>query len=111
MNDETNTNHNSHVRRQQNKKKQPDWPRPIKVNLIFPIIYLLASIFITVVPMIADPIGTGFGIIIIATGVPVYLLFIYWENKPKCVRNAIIEITQFLQKIMVVVPADKPEDL
>lgn len=91
--------------------KQPDWPRPIKVNLIFPIIYLLASIFITVVPMIADPIGTGFGIIIIATGVPVYLLFIYWENKPKCVRNAIIEITQFLQKIMVVVPADKPEDL
>uniref|UniRef100_A0A2I9LQ09 Y+L amino acid transporter 2 n=1 Tax=Centruroides hentzi TaxID=88313 RepID=A0A2I9LQ09_9SCOR len=91
--------------------KQPNWPRPIKVNLVFPIIYILASIFITVVPMIADPVGTGFGVIIIATGVPVYLIFVYWENKPKPIRNAIRATTQFLQKIMVVIPAEKPEDL
>jgi len=39
--------------------KQPDWERPIKVNLIFPIVYILATIFITVVPMIVTPIETG----------------------------------------------------
>ncbi|GBN13854.1 Y+L amino acid transporter 2 [Araneus ventricosus] len=39
--------------------KQPDLPRPIKVNLFFPIIYILATIFITIVPMIAEPIETG----------------------------------------------------
>uniref|UniRef100_A0A1W7RB58 Y+L amino acid transporter 2 n=1 Tax=Hadrurus spadix TaxID=141984 RepID=A0A1W7RB58_9SCOR len=91
--------------------KHPEWPRPIKVNLIFPIIYILASIFITVVPMIAEPVGTGFGVLIIATGVPVYLVFIYWKNKPKVIRNAIDGTTLFLQKMLVVVPAEKPEEL
>ncbi|CAB4060770.1 Large neutral amino acids transporter small subunit 2,Large neutral amino acids transporter small subunit 1,Y+L amino acid transporter 1,Y+L amino acid transporter 2 [Lepeophtheirus salmonis] len=42
--------------------KYPDWERPIKVNLFFPIIYIIATIFITVVPMIASPVETGIGI-------------------------------------------------
>ena len=39
--------------------KQPDWERPIRVNLVFPIIYILATVFITVVPMIVTPVETG----------------------------------------------------
>jgi len=39
--------------------KHPEWERPIKVNLIWPILYVLATIFITVVPMIASPVETG----------------------------------------------------
>ncbi|GIY08886.1 large neutral amino acids transporter small subunit 2 [Caerostris extrusa] len=78
--------------------KQPDLPRPIKVNLFFPIIYILATIFITIVPMIAEPVDTGFGVLIICTGVPVYFLFIYWENKPKCIKNAIESFTKNLTK-------------
>merc|ERR1711902_119867 len=35
--------------------KQPDWERPIRVNLAFPIIYILCTIFITVGPMIITP--------------------------------------------------------
>jgi solute carrier family 7 L-type amino acid transporter-like protein len=69
--------------------KQPDLPRPIKVNLIWPIIYILGSIFITVVPMFADPVGTGFGCLIILTGVPVYFIFIAWKRKPRLIKNAI----------------------
>ena len=30
-----------------------------QVHLIFPFIYIIASIFITVMPMMADPVGTG----------------------------------------------------
>ena len=37
----------------------PEWERPIKVNYIFPVVYILATIFITIVPMIASPIETG----------------------------------------------------
>jgi solute carrier family 7 L-type amino acid transporter-like protein len=69
--------------------KQPDLPRPIRVNLIWPIIYILASIFITVVPMIADPVGTGFGCLIILTGVPVYFVTIAWKRKPRPIQNFI----------------------
>merc|ERR1719187_1224772 len=35
--------------------KHPEWNRPIKVHLFFPIIYVIASIFITIVPMVASP--------------------------------------------------------
>jgi hypothetical protein len=38
---------------------QPNLPRPIKVNLIFPFVYIIASLFVTIVPMIASPVETG----------------------------------------------------
>ena len=38
--------------------KQPDLPRPIRVHLFWPYLYIIATIFITVVPMAADPVGT-----------------------------------------------------
>lgn len=69
--------------------KRPDLARPIKVNLIWPTIYIAASIFITIVPMLADPKGTGMGVLIILTGVPVYVVFIGWKNKPRFLQNAI----------------------
>ncbi|KAM7282117.1 large neutral amino acids transporter small subunit 2 [Ixodes scapularis] len=67
--------------------KQPNLKRPIKVNLIWPIIYLIATVFITIVPMIAEPVQTGFGALIIATGAPVYFIFVYWKNKPKWILD------------------------
>ncbi|XP_066993972.1 Y+L amino acid transporter 2 [Anabrus simplex] len=82
---------------------QPDLPRPIKVNLFFPVIYILASIFVTVVPIIASPVETGYGCLMILTAVPVYLVFIYWKNKPKKVQHAIGGVTIILQKLMLVV--------
>ena len=41
--------------------KHPEWERPIKVSLIWPVLYILATIFITIVPMVASPIETGMG--------------------------------------------------
>ena len=39
--------------------KHPEWERPIKVSLIWPVLYILATIFITIVPMVASPVETG----------------------------------------------------
>jgi len=87
--------------------KHPEWERPIKVNIIFPIIYIIATIFITVVPSIASPKETGMGVLIIATGIPVYFLFIYWKNKPLWFKRIINAGTIFLQKLFVVMPPEK----
>ncbi|RWS29012.1 Y+L amino acid transporter 2-like protein [Leptotrombidium deliense] len=91
--------------------KAPDLPRPIKVNLIFPISYILATIIIIVVSMSADPLSTALGCIIILTGVPVYFVFIAWKNKPLPIQKAIDSLTVTLQKILVVVPTEKSEDI
>lgn len=89
--------------------KQPDLPRPIKVHLFWPYLYILGTIFITVVPMIADPVGTGWGCVMILTGVPVYFLFIGWKNKPPFIQKILGSSTEFLQKMMVVVPSEKKD--
>ncbi|XP_077287882.1 large neutral amino acids transporter small subunit 1 isoform X2 [Arctopsyche grandis] len=83
--------------------KQPDLARPIRVNLIFPILYILASIFVTVVPMIASPVETGYGCLMILSSVPVYLAFISWKNKPQWFQTGTGKMTHVLQKLMMVV--------
>lgn len=91
--------------------KAPNLKRPIKVNLIWPIIYLIATVFITIVPMIAEPVQTGFGALIIATGAPVYFVFVYWKNKPRWIQATFDSATLFLQKMLVVVASEKPKDV
>jgi len=86
--------------------KHPEWDRPIKVHLIFPVLYILATIFITVVPMIASPVETGIGIGIISTGVPVYFIFVAWKNKPPFINSIIGKSTFFIQRLLMVVPKD-----
>lgn len=66
---------------------QPNLPRPIRVPMVFPIIYLLASLFVTVVPMYASPVETGYGVLMILSSVPVYFVCIAWKNKPKWFRH------------------------
>lgn len=89
--------------------KHPELNRPIKVHLIWPALYILCSIFVTVLPCFADPMGTGLGAIIILTGVPVYALFIGWKSKPVFIKNAIDSFTITIQKLLLVVQADKSD--
>lgn len=101
------------------------------MHLIWPALYILCSIFVTVLPCFADPVGTGlgnfthyFGIktvksnvlsliysgaLITATGVPVYFLFIGWKDKPAFIKNAIDSFTVTVQKLLLVVQADKTD--
>ena len=72
--------------------------------------------------MIATPVETATGLGIIATGIPVYFIFVAWKNKPAPIKNMISKfstsfsfvftlftisvdgVTVGLQKLMVVVP-------
>lgn len=71
---------------------QPNLPRPIRVPLVFPIVYLLASLFVTIVPMIASPVETGYGVLMILTAVPVYAVCIAWKSKPKWFQRGMGEL-------------------
>jgi len=83
--------------------KYPELPRPIKVSLFFPILYIIATIFVVTMPIFSRPMETVFGILMILTAVPVYFVFIAWKNKPKPVKQAIDSSTRFLQKLLCVV--------
>lgn len=83
--------------------KQPDIPRPIKINLIFPVIYLLFWAFLLVFSLWSEPIVCGIGLAIMLTGVPVYFLGVHWQNKPQCFNNFVDAMTRAGQKLCVVV--------
>jgi len=89
--------------------KHPEWERPIKVQLIFPVLYILATVYITIVPMIASPVETGIGIAIILTGVPVYFIFVYWKNKPRFIQKTSGTLTAFFQKLVLALPKESQE--
>ena len=84
------------------RKKHPEWDRPIKVNLIFPLVYILGTVFILIVPMIADPIDTGIGIGITLTALPVYVIFFSCKQKPKIVVDVSTRVTIWCQKLLIV---------
>ena len=79
----------------------------IQVSLVWPVLYILATVFITIVPMVAKPLETGLGCLIILTAVPVYFIFLYWENKPPAIRkflskNIMLSVRQGIDMIDII---------
>ncbi|XP_071368798.1 large neutral amino acids transporter small subunit 2 [Centroberyx affinis] len=92
--------------------KQPNMYRPIKVSLIWPVIYLLFWAFLLVFSLYSEPLVCGTGLAIMMTGVPVYFFGVYWENKPECFDSTIGKMTHLCQKFCLVVyplMAQRPE--
>uniref|UniRef100_A0A4W3J474 Solute carrier family 7 member 10b n=1 Tax=Callorhinchus milii TaxID=7868 RepID=A0A4W3J474_CALMI len=83
--------------------KEPHIARPIKVNLLFPIIYLLFWAFLLVFSLYSEPVVCGTALIIILTGVPVYLLAVHCNKKPKYFDKFIESTTIAGQKLCFVV--------
>ncbi|KAG9327872.1 hypothetical protein JZ751_018445, partial [Albula glossodonta] len=87
--------------------KRPDMYRPIKISLVWPVIYLLFWAFLLIFSLYSEPVVCGIGLAIMLTGVPVYFLGVYWDNKPQCFNTFVDKMTYVGQKFCVVVyPAE-----
>ncbi|GFR18771.1 large neutral amino acids transporter small subunit 2 [Trichonephila clavata] len=89
--------------------RQPDLHRPIKVSLFCPIVFFLCCIFLTIVPMFAEPFETGMVLLVMLAGLPVYLVFFYGSKRYLTPKDSLNEkVTKFLQKVLeVVTPGEK----
>lgn len=59
-------------------------PFLFQINLIWPVIYLIFWAFLLIFSLYSEPVVCGIGLAIMLTGVPVYFLGVYWDNKPQC---------------------------
>jgi L-type amino acid transporter 8 len=92
------------------KKPPSKFERPLKVNLIFPIIFLLGCAFLVIFPVIQAPLDTAIGIGIMLTGIPVYFVFVRLQDKIPFLGHLMDEATLFTQKLLLVIPTDKKEN-
>lgn len=90
--------------------KKPELPRPIKVNIVFPILFFIICGFLVIMPVFEEPHVVGIGLAIILSGVPVYAVFIGWRSKPTWLRQAILTMDNGIQKLFYAVPDDGHQD-
>ncbi|KAK3877911.1 hypothetical protein Pcinc_017421 [Petrolisthes cinctipes] len=85
--------------------KCPDMERPIKINIIIPIMFLLICGFLVFLPLYVRPFEVGMGLLITASGIPVYFLFIY-INKPPVIKRVLRNLTVTTQNLFMSVKGD-----
>lgn len=81
------------------RRIKPDIPRPIKVNLIIPYLFLIAIACLVIIPAIQQPKDTAIGLGILFSGVPVYYICVKWQTKPDGYHAFSACILRFLQKL------------
>lgn len=98
------------------RHKHPDMPRPIKTNLIIPVLFLIACAFLIIFPIPSQPFNTLIGALIVLSGknvadyeirqlqlvflgIPVYYLCVTREQS-KQYNMWSDGITKFLQRAM-----------
>lgn len=83
--------------------KRPRMRRPIKVPLVFPIVFLIMCLFLTFMPLYAKPMEAGFGLIILISGVPAYFVFVKWSSRNPVIQKISEFLTMEMQKYLEVV--------
>ncbi|GFS80994.1 large neutral amino acids transporter small subunit 2 [Nephila pilipes] len=86
--------------------RAPKMERPIKVSLFFPICFLLIGILLVVLPFFENFYETGIALVITLSGIPVYVIFVMWKNKPKWIQKFSELSTQIVQKFLVCAPTN-----
>ncbi|XP_059059748.1 Y+L amino acid transporter 2 [Achroia grisella] len=79
--------------------KKPHLPRPIKVQLWMPSLFVAVCAVLLVVPIVSEPVAVVAGALMTLAGVPVYFGLV--RSKPECVRDLSVKITHTCQKLFL----------
>lgn len=80
------------------RRSQPKLERPIKVNLFFPIVFIILTTLVIGFTFYSTPLDSFVCLGLIFIGVPVYIIFIKIE-KPKSIQTKLDNFTLFIQKL------------
>ncbi|CDW57236.1 large neutral amino acids transporter small [Trichuris trichiura] len=86
--------------------KQPNLPRPIKLNLIIPLLFLIMCLFLLILPFLISPFEVVISLVMTLSGVPIYFVGVYWKRKPAWFVKTWVKFTHLCQKLSVCVPEE-----
>ncbi|XP_069462002.1 b(0,+)-type amino acid transporter 1-like isoform X2 [Ambystoma mexicanum] len=89
------------------KIKRPDIPRPYKVPIIVPILFLIISVYLVLAPVIDSPqIEFLYVFLFALSGIIVYIPFVHYKLHPEFLQKA----TLHLQLLLEVAPTERFQD-
>lgn len=91
--------------------KLPNIDRPLRIYTIVPVLYLLFSVLLIVLPIWHSPLESAIGIIILFTGIPAYYLTAHWKTKPAWYQSCIDCFNSVVQKLTLCVTPTSDVDL
>lgn len=91
------------------RKTQPDLPRPIRVNLLIPVTFIVLCVILVLLPSLEQPLHLFVGILITLAGIPVYYACIKWKKKPATYGKLSKAIERFCQILFSTVFVDENE--
>lgn len=81
------------------RRKLPELPRPLRVPLAVPVVYLLFTLVLIAMPIYTDSFKALIGLVIVALGLPVYFVTVRWRRKPKRYQLCIDRMNVLIQKL------------
>ncbi|CAF0931525.1 unnamed protein product [Didymodactylos carnosus] len=83
---------------------QPDVPRPMRVPLIVPILFIFILVVLIVASAVTDSENITTSLILLSTAIPGYVIGVMWKKKPKSFTKKYNSFATTLQKLFFVVP-------
>lgn len=92
--------------------KKPEMPRPIKFSLFWPFLFGGFCIVLVVVPFYDALIKSLIGTALLATGFPLYFIFLYNKGRytPAFCKTLTTTCSNFVQKLLVVLPESSEDE-
>ena len=92
------------------RKTQPSMERPIRVNLVVPIVFLTFCLALVITPLFTEFREFLFGMLLALSGIPIYFVCIKWKEATAPVLSPIADGLQvFCQKFFTTVFPDKED--
>lgn len=87
--------------------KRPDLHRPIKVNIVLPVLFFVICGFLVISPCYVSPLEVSVGLCFITLGIPVYFITIAWKTKPKWLERSFHSFNTATAKLFLCVPEER----
>ncbi|GMR53949.1 hypothetical protein PMAYCL1PPCAC_24144, partial [Pristionchus mayeri] len=83
---------------------RPDMDRPIKLPLAVPFLFFSACLYLLIFPFFSSPGELFVGVLLILSGVPIYILFVANSRKPDLLYKPWLKATHFVQRFLYCTP-------